>query len=289
MRSSTNNNPMGTDGVEFVEYATADPGALGVLFETFGFTPVAKHRSRNVLVYRQGDINFIVNAEPDPVEEEELAGELGDPFVRASPFVCGMRRRRTNARARSARGKRRPMPARWSSISPACTGVGDSVIYLVDPLRRRLDLRRGFPPARGSGPKAARLGAAGGRLPRSPNPARPRPGVDQISTAICSASGRSTKDRGDGEPVRKDSSAVRRVREHGSRWSAAVRRRARRGNPTCRARHLGLDLRRSRRCVAAASISSRHREDEGSAGQRALTEPALGAVAFEIVERMRDA
>ena len=64
--TSTNDNPMGTDGIEFVEYATADPGALGALFETFGFTAVAKHRSRNVLVYRQGDINFIINAEPDP-------------------------------------------------------------------------------------------------------------------------------------------------------------------------------------------------------------------------------
>src|SRR5205823_11730262 len=58
-------NPLGTDGFEFIEYAAPDPAALGRLFVHMGFTAVAKHRSKNVLLYRQGDINFIVNAEPD--------------------------------------------------------------------------------------------------------------------------------------------------------------------------------------------------------------------------------
>ena len=57
-------NPLGTDGFEFVEYAAPDPAALGRLFEQMGFSAIAKHRSKNVLLYRQGDINFIVNAEP---------------------------------------------------------------------------------------------------------------------------------------------------------------------------------------------------------------------------------
>src|SRR5258708_39326167 len=58
-------NPMGTDGFEFVEYTAPDPKALGRLFETLGFTAVAEHRSKKVTLYRQGEINFVVNAEPD--------------------------------------------------------------------------------------------------------------------------------------------------------------------------------------------------------------------------------
>ena len=58
-------NPMGTDGFEFVEYTAPDVKALGRLFESMGFVAVAKHRSKDVTLYKQGDINFIVNAEKD--------------------------------------------------------------------------------------------------------------------------------------------------------------------------------------------------------------------------------
>src|SRR6202043_1476777 len=58
-------NPMGTDGFEFVEYASTEPEKLHTLFENMGFTAVAEHRSRKVTLYRQGDVNFVVNAEPD--------------------------------------------------------------------------------------------------------------------------------------------------------------------------------------------------------------------------------
>ena len=58
-------NPMGTDGFEFIEYAAPDPAALGKLFETMGFLAVARHRHKNVTLYRQGGVNFIINAEPD--------------------------------------------------------------------------------------------------------------------------------------------------------------------------------------------------------------------------------
>ena len=57
-------NPMGTDGFEFVEFCHPDPGALDRLFKVMGFSPVAKHRSKDVTLYRQGDVNFILNAEP---------------------------------------------------------------------------------------------------------------------------------------------------------------------------------------------------------------------------------
>ncbi len=59
------NNPMGTDGFEFIEYTAEDTETLAGLFERMGFTAVARHRSKEVVLYRQGDINFIINHEPD--------------------------------------------------------------------------------------------------------------------------------------------------------------------------------------------------------------------------------
>ena len=56
---------MGTDGFEFIEYAAPDPEAMGRMFERLGFMAVARHRRKKVTLYRQGEINFILNAEPD--------------------------------------------------------------------------------------------------------------------------------------------------------------------------------------------------------------------------------
>src|SRR5262249_31994104 len=73
-------NPLGIDGIEFIEYATSKPQALGQVLEMMGFRPVARHRSREVLLYRQGDMNVIVNAHVarlpravDPVERPMIA------------------------------------------------------------------------------------------------------------------------------------------------------------------------------------------------------------------------
>src|SRR4051794_32919518 len=60
----TPDNPMGTDGFEFVEFCHPEPAALGQLFETMGFASVARHRSKAVTLYRQGGINLILNAGP---------------------------------------------------------------------------------------------------------------------------------------------------------------------------------------------------------------------------------
>ena len=87
-------NPMGTDGFKFVEYTAPDTKALGALFESMGFSAVAKHRSKNVLLYKQGEINFIVNAEPD---------SFAQSFARVhGPSVCafGIRVRDAAAAAR---------------------------------------------------------------------------------------------------------------------------------------------------------------------------------------------
>ena len=56
-------NPMGTDGFEFVEYTSDDPVYLRILFEKMGFPVTAKHRSKDVTLHSQGDINFLINAE----------------------------------------------------------------------------------------------------------------------------------------------------------------------------------------------------------------------------------
>ena len=65
MNSSTWDNPMGTDGFEFIEYAAPDPDRMAALFGRMGFTAIARHRHKNVTLFRQGEINFILNAEPD--------------------------------------------------------------------------------------------------------------------------------------------------------------------------------------------------------------------------------
>src|SRR5437879_9448174 len=80
--SDPHDNPMGTDGFEFVEYTAPDPQLLRSLFERLGFPVVARHRSKNVTLHRQGEINFIINAEPE---------SFAQGFARAhGPSACAM-------------------------------------------------------------------------------------------------------------------------------------------------------------------------------------------------------
>ena len=81
-------NPMGLCGFEFVEFASPAPGVLEPLFERMGFSLVARHRSKDVLLYRQGGINFVANREPvlrhsaafrAELERFESALAAGDP------------------------------------------------------------------------------------------------------------------------------------------------------------------------------------------------------------------
>jgi 4-hydroxyphenylpyruvate dioxygenase len=123
-------NPLGTDGFEFIEYAAPDPAALGRLFAGMGFTAVAKHRSKDVLLYRQGGVNFIVNAEP---------GSFAQAFARVhGPSICAIAFRVKDAahayRACVGEGawgfETHPGPMELNI--PAIKGIGDSLIYLVD-------------------------------------------------------------------------------------------------------------------------------------------------------------
>ena len=123
-------NPMGTDGFEFIEYAAPDPAAMGRSFEAMGFKPVARHRHKNVLLYRQGTINFLINAEPDSFAQR-FARQHG-------PSVCAIAFRVHDAKAAYERavslgawgyaGKAGP----GELNIPAIKGIGDSLIYFVD-------------------------------------------------------------------------------------------------------------------------------------------------------------
>jgi 4-hydroxyphenylpyruvate dioxygenase len=126
-------NPMGTDGFEFIEYAAPDPAAMGALFERMGFTAIAKHRHKQVTLYRQGGINFIVNAEPDSFAQR---------FARLhGPSICAIAFRVDNARLAFERAQ---ALGAWAYAGtsgpgelniPAIKGIGDSLIYLVDKWR----------------------------------------------------------------------------------------------------------------------------------------------------------
>ena len=63
MRQDLYDNRLGTDGFEFVEFTSPDPQALASLFEAMGFTAIARHRSKNVLRYRQGGVNFMTQGQ----------------------------------------------------------------------------------------------------------------------------------------------------------------------------------------------------------------------------------
>ena len=123
-------NPMGTAGFEFIEYAAPDPVAMGALFMRMGFTPIARHRRKHVTLYRQGEINFIVNAEPDSFAQR---------FARLhGPSICAIAFRVQDA----AQAYRRALDlGAWGFDGgsgpgelniPAIKGIGDSLIYLID-------------------------------------------------------------------------------------------------------------------------------------------------------------
>src|SRR5437762_13512910 len=123
-------NPIQTDGFEFVEYAVPDPKALGALFARLGSQRVPRHRHKDVALYKQGDVNFILNAEPRSFAQN---------FARRhGPSVCAMAFRVHDAAAaydklveRGAWGVENHAGPGELNI-PAIKGIGDSLIYLVD-------------------------------------------------------------------------------------------------------------------------------------------------------------
>jgi len=128
--SDSSSNPMGLDGFEFVEFASPVPGTLEPAFEAMGFSLVARHRSKNVQLYRQGGINFIVNQEPKS-HAAYFAAEHG-------PSACGMAFRvrdahKAYARALDLGAQPLEMPTGPMELRlPAIKGIGGAPLYLID-------------------------------------------------------------------------------------------------------------------------------------------------------------
>lgn len=123
-------NPLGLDGFEFIEFSAPEKGLLEPVFERMGFTRIARHRSKDVDLWRQGEINLIANYEPKS-PAAYFAAEHG-------PSACGMAFRVKNARhayeEAIARGAE-PVETRTGPMElriPAIRGIGGAMIYLVD-------------------------------------------------------------------------------------------------------------------------------------------------------------
>ncbi|MGF6447117.1 4-hydroxyphenylpyruvate dioxygenase [Paraburkholderia youngii] len=123
-------NPMGLMGFEFVEFVSPAPGVLEPLFEKLGFTRVARHRSKQVELYRQGDINFIVNNEP-----HSIASYFG---AEHGPSACGLAFRVKDAHHAYARALElgaQPVDIPTGPMElrlPAIKGIGGAPLYLID-------------------------------------------------------------------------------------------------------------------------------------------------------------
>ena len=123
-------NPMGLMGFEFVEFASPTPNVLEPVFELLGFTRVAQHRSKDVALYRQGDINFIVNNEA-PSVASYFAAEHG-------PSACGMGFRVKDSHKAFVRALElgaQPVelpPGPMELKLPAIKGIGGAPLYLID-------------------------------------------------------------------------------------------------------------------------------------------------------------
>jgi 4-hydroxyphenylpyruvate dioxygenase len=123
-------NPIGTDGFEFVEFTGPDPQAIAREFEAMGFTAVSRHRSKNVLRFKQGDINFLLNMEP--------SGQPADFRAVHGPSANGLAFRVKDAQYAYQEAIRRgakpvDMPIGPMELDiPCIEGIGGAYIYLVD-------------------------------------------------------------------------------------------------------------------------------------------------------------
>jgi 4-hydroxyphenylpyruvate dioxygenase len=119
-------NPLGLDGIEFVEYATREPLKFGAVLELLGFVLVARHRSREVLLYRQGGMNVIVNADAG------VTGESAPPALMALALRV---RDASYAYRHTVELGAWPIPTRAGAMElniPGIHAVGETTIYFVD-------------------------------------------------------------------------------------------------------------------------------------------------------------
>jgi 4-hydroxyphenylpyruvate dioxygenase len=125
-------NPLGLDGIEFIEYATSKPQELGALLQKMGFAPVARHRSREVTLYRQGGMNLIVNSH---------LPSFGKDRLESAPTIAAVALRVRDAAFAHQHALELgawDMPTRASAMElniPGIHGVGETLVYFVDRYR----------------------------------------------------------------------------------------------------------------------------------------------------------
>ena len=123
-------NPIGMDGIEYIEFATSKPQVLGGVLERMGFRLIARHRSREVELYRQGSMNLIVNAQPADIPR--TVNPVERPVISAMAFRVRDAGVAFN-RALDLGAWEIPVRARAIELNiPAIHGVGESLIYFVD-------------------------------------------------------------------------------------------------------------------------------------------------------------
>jgi 4-hydroxyphenylpyruvate dioxygenase len=146
-------NPLGTDGFEFVEFTAPEPDRLKGLFEQMGFVAVSRHRSKNVLRFAQGDINFILNMEPSG--QPAFFREEHGPSANAMAFRvrdAGLALKLAVERgAKAVEGRVGPMELNI----PAIEGIGGSLLYLVDRYGAQQIYDVDFTPIEGAAPSDA--------------------------------------------------------------------------------------------------------------------------------------
>lgn len=123
-------NPLGMDGIEFIEYTTPQPQAFGALLQKMGFAAVARHRSREVMLYRQGTMNLIVNS-----AETQTGSSPATPALAAIALRV---RDAGQAFQHSLDLGAWEMPTRAAAMElhiPGIHGVGESLVYFVDRYR----------------------------------------------------------------------------------------------------------------------------------------------------------
>lgn len=121
-------NPAGTDGFEFVEFAHRDPGKLETLFKAMGFTEVARHRTKDISLYRQGDINYLINREPNT-----HASRFVEQHGPCAPSMAWRVVDAQNAlKCALDYGAQEYTGADKTLDVPAVIGIGGSLLYFVD-------------------------------------------------------------------------------------------------------------------------------------------------------------
>lgn len=135
-------NPLGMAGLEFVEFAAPEPAALEAQLARLGFKAIARHVSKNVTLYRQGQMNFLVNAEPDSFAAR-YAEEYGMGICAIGVRVDNARRAFEHALRLGAWAFEGERLGAGELRIPAIQGIGDSHIYFVDRWRGRGGQRGG--------------------------------------------------------------------------------------------------------------------------------------------------